>query len=255
MQAVHCCDAQYPLTEGGRSPYISVVVKGNAGSGCRPLELYRKGTIMTRFTASEKVMLGRALAPAAVTQTIVPATVGGALRDLTAAILRPLRQRAMVDRLEQLDDRMLQDIGVERFNIAAIAESVASRQAPSVSIALGNLLAVLGGSLAAWTERRAALRELNALDERMLRDIGITRGDIPAVVAGMTAAGHVDGVDPLEAVRRWARSRAAAQDLNALDNRTLDDIGMVRGDIDWVAEELAVRSLRPANTNHASQVA
>jgi uncharacterized protein YjiS (DUF1127 family) len=210
---------------------------------------------MTRFTASEKVMLGRAMAPAAVTRTIAPATVGGALRDLTAALLRPLRRQAIADRLERLEDRMLRDIGVERYEIGAIAESVVSRQAPRVSVALGNLFAVLGGSLAAWSERRAALRELNALDDRMLSDIGITRGDIPAVVAGMTAAGHADSIDPLEVVRRWARSRAAAQDLNALDNRTLDDIGMVRGDIDWVAEELAVRSLRPANTNQASQVA
>jgi uncharacterized protein YjiS (DUF1127 family) len=210
---------------------------------------------MTRFTASEKVMLGRAMAPATVTETIAPATVGGALRALTAAILRPLRRQAIVDRLERLEDRMLQDIGVERCEIAAIAESVSSRQAPTIGLALENLVAVLGGTLAAWSERRAALRELSALDDRMLRDIGITRADIPAVVAGMTAVRHVEGADPLEAVRRWARSRAAAQDLNALDNRTLDDIGMVRGDIDWVAEELAVRSLRPANTNQASQVA
>jgi len=210
---------------------------------------------MTRFTASEKVMLGRAMAPAGVTRTIAPATVGGALRDLAAALLRPVRRQAIADRLERLDDRMLQDIGVDRYEIGAIAESITARNAPRVGVALGNLFAVLGRSLAAWSERHAALRELNALDDRMLKDIGITRGDIPAVVAGMTAAGHAENTDPLEAVRRWARSRAAAQDLNALDNRTLDDIGMVRGDIDWVAEELAVRSLRPANTNQASQVA
>ena len=210
---------------------------------------------MTRFTASEKVMLGRAMAPAAVTRTIAPATVGGALRDVAAALLRPVRRQAIADRLERLDDRMLQDIGVERYNIGAVAESVTARNAPGLGIALSNLAAVLGASVGAWSERRAALRELNALDDRMLSDIGITRADISAVVAGMTPAGHVEGIDPLEAVRRWARSRAAAQDLNALDNRTLDDIGMVRGDIDWVAEELAVRSLRPANTNQASQVA
>ncbi len=210
---------------------------------------------MTRFTASEKTMLGRARAPAGVTQAIAPDTVGGALRDLTAAVLRPLRRQAIADRLERLDDRLLEDIGVQRSQIDVIADSVASRQTPRVGAALGNLFAVLVKSLAAWGERRAASRELNALDDRMLRDIGITRADIPAVIAGMTAAGHVDSTDPLEAVRRWARSRAAARDLNSLDNRTLDDIGMVRGDIDWVAEELAVRSLRPANTNQASQVA
>jgi uncharacterized protein YjiS (DUF1127 family) len=210
---------------------------------------------MTRFTASEKVTMGRAMAPAAVTRTIAPATVGGALRDLTAAALRPLRRRAISDRLARLDDRMLEDIGIQRFQIDVIADSVASRQAPSVGAALGHLAALLVKSAAAWNERRTALRELNALDDRMLSDIGITRGDIPAVVAGMTAGRHADSGDPLDAVRRWARSRAAAQDLNALDNRTLDDIGMVRGDIDWVAEELAIRSLRPANTNHTSQVA
>jgi len=210
---------------------------------------------MTRFTASEKLMLGRPMTSAAVSRTIAPENVGGALRALTAAILRPLRRQAIVDRLERLDDRLLADIGLQRFEIEAHAESLASRQAPSVGVALGNLFGMLVKSLAAWSERRTAERELNALDDRMLRDIGITRADIPTVVAGMTAAGHGDGSDPLEAVRRWARSRAAAQDLNTLDNRTLDDIGMVRGDIDWVAEELAVRSLRPANTNHASRVA
>jgi uncharacterized protein YjiS (DUF1127 family) len=218
--------------------------------------MYRKGiSIMTRFTASEKVMLGRAMAPAAVTRTIAPETIGRALRDLTAAILRPLRRQAIVDRLERLDDRLLADIGVQRFDIDAIADTVASRQVPSVGVAFGHLLGVLIRSLKAWSERRAAYRELSALDDRMLSDIGITRADIPAVIAGMTAAGHADSTDPLEAVRRWARSRAAAADLHTLDNRTLDDIGMVRGDIDWVAEDLAIRSLRPANTNHASQVA
>jgi len=210
---------------------------------------------MTRLTASEKVMLGRAMAPAAITQALASETVGGALSALAAAILRPVRRRAIADRLERLDERMLQDIGVQRFEIGAIADAATARQAPTVGAALGSLLALVAGKTIAWSERRAALRELNALDDRMLSDIGITRADIPAVVAGMTAAGHADNTDPLEAVRRWARSRAAAQDLNGLDNRTLDDIGMVRGDIDWVAEELAVRSLRPANTNQASQVA
>src|SRR5215470_15660540 len=217
--------------------------------------MYRKGTIMTRFTASERVMLGRAMAPAAVTQTIAPETVGGALRELTAAILRPLRRQAIADRLERLDDRLLADIGVQRFEIEAVADSVASRQAPSAGVALGHLFMAIGRSVVAWSERRTALRELNALDDRMLRDIGITRADIPAVIAGMAPGTRVESADPLEALRRWARARAAAEDLHTLDNRTLDDIGMVRGDIDWVAEELAIRSLRPANTNEASQVA
>jgi hypothetical protein len=34
-----------------------------------------------------------------------------------------------------------------------------------------------------------------------------------------------------------------------MDDRMLSDIGMVRGDIDWVSEAMAQRSLGTANTN------
>jgi len=34
-------------------------------------------------------------------------------------------------------------------------------------------------------QRRAAIRELNALNDHILKDIGMTRGDIPEVVEGM----------------------------------------------------------------------
>lgn len=38
----------------------------------------------------------------------------------------------------------------------------------------------------------AAIRDLRRLDDRLLADIGITRGQIPAVVAGLEARGAVD---------------------------------------------------------------
>jgi uncharacterized protein YjiS (DUF1127 family) len=41
---------------------------------------------------------------------------------------------------------------------------------------------------ARWRERRAALRELNALDDRTLRDIGISRSEIDWVVRSTEAA-------------------------------------------------------------------
>src|SRR5262249_35309156 len=160
---------------------------------------------MTGFTASE-VMFGRAIAPVTVTRAIAPETIGSALRDLMAAILRPLRRWAIIDRLERLDDRMLDDIGVRRYDIDAIAQSVASRQAPSVGTALGNVLASFVQAAVTWSERRAAYRELSALEDRMLRDIGITRADIPAVIDGITVHNPVDSADPLEIVRQWLRS-------------------------------------------------
>ena len=39
--------------------------------------------------------------------------------------------------------------------------------------------------------------------------------------------------------------------LNALDDRTLDDIGFVRGDIEWVSDELASRSLHGGHAHAA----
>jgi uncharacterized protein YjiS (DUF1127 family) len=110
--------------------------------------------------------------------------------------------------------------------------------------------------IVAWQERHAAEHELRGLDDRMLRDIGISRSDIREVAAGRPISARAEEAnEALEGLRRWIRSRAAAKELNALDSRTLNDIGMVRGDIDWVAEELALRSLHPANTNNASRVA
>jgi len=39
-------------------------------------------------------------------------------------------------------------------------------------------------AVAAWSDRRAALREILLLDDRMLRDIGLTRADAWAAVDG-----------------------------------------------------------------------
>lgn len=47
-----------------------------------------------------------------------------------------------------------------------------------------NCLGALWRGIATWYRRDALYRELAALDERGLKDIGITRSDIPAVMAG-----------------------------------------------------------------------
>ena len=57
--------------------------------------------------------------------------------------------------------------------------------------AIGRLLFAaprkIGRSLAAWTEQRRAYEELMGLDDRQLRDMGLARSEIPAVVAGTFA--------------------------------------------------------------------
>jgi len=112
-----------------------------------------------------------------------PETVGGALRALAAAILRPVRAGPSSIGSKGSKTGCFRISASKRYEIAAIAEIRDIAAAPSVGVALENLLAVSGGSLVAWSERRAAYRELSALDDRMLRDIGITRADNPAVIA------------------------------------------------------------------------
>jgi len=41
--------------------------------------------------------------------------------------------------------------------------------------------------LANWRARQLALEELSSLDDHMLADIGITRGEIPGIVSGKLA--------------------------------------------------------------------
>lgn len=214
--------------------------------------------IMTGYIDKEKVTFSRAL-PATLTRTIptnaVTRLAQAALRSVKRALLRAAVERE----LTRLDDRMLADIGVQRWDIAAIADRAATESfgAPAFRSEFGRVVREAFGG---WYSRQIAYRDLMALDDRMLRDIGISRADIPAVIARMRQdakrAVPVDAAaDIIQPLRHWNRSRLAAKDLNTLDDRTLDDIGMVRGDIVSVADELARRSLGVANGNSAPRAA
>jgi uncharacterized protein YjiS (DUF1127 family) len=205
---------------------------------------------MTRLSDNEKVVLAQAKMQAAVTRNVKIDSVAGAFKAVAKAAVRPIRRELIAKQLQKLDDRLLADIGLQRWQIEVVADNAVGGQQDSFPAAVAQLVGHLGKSFKLWREKRIAYRELMALDARMLRDIGLSRGDIPAVVAGMSrTAATTDSNDPLDALRRWNRSRSAAKTLNALDSRMLNDMGFVRGDIDWVAEELAVRSLAPANAN------
>jgi len=206
---------------------------------------------MTRFTDFEKAMLdlARTQDPAAKTRkTLTLADLGAALVE---SLRRPWRRSQLAFELGRLDERMLADIGMKRFEIETVACNAARAATPT----LGELA---GRSLATAWKRRQLRRELTALDDRMLTDIGISRADIPAVVAMVgfqPASDEGQEFDPIAGLRVWNRSRETARTLASMDDRQLNDIGFVRGDIDWVAEELAIRSLVPANRDSAPRAA
>jgi uncharacterized protein YjiS (DUF1127 family) len=205
---------------------------------------------MTRFTDFEKAMLDLAKMqePAAKTRTVTLADLGTALVE---SLRRPWRRAQLAFELGRLDDRMLADIGMKRFEVEAVADKASRQAVPSFGELVGQYLSTAG-------KRRELRRELNALDERMLADIGISRADIPAVVEAIGAQpASEDGVefDPIASLRVWNRSRDTARTLASLDDRQLNDMGFIRGDIDWVAEELAIRSLVPANSDSTPRAA
>jgi uncharacterized protein YjiS (DUF1127 family) len=105
--------------------------------------------------------------------------------------------------------------------------------------------------------RQAAIDELMALDDRMLADIGLARENISAAVGFEPHFGWFrEGVASLaHPFRLWQRSIDATRTLKTLDDRALNDVGMLRGEIGWVATELAERSLTPANSNGLKRVA
>lgn len=68
-----------------------------------------------------------------------------------------------------------------------------ARRLPRVTRAFTDLVvtsvSALGGAFRDWLRRRRDTRVLEALDDRMLADIGVWRGGIPAFVRGIERRG------------------------------------------------------------------
>jgi uncharacterized protein YjiS (DUF1127 family) len=204
---------------------------------------------MNAITYNKNAVFAAATLPAAT----APRTMESRQESLTEILFRPFRRAKIARELRLLDQRMLSDIGLSPSDIDRIAAESVGGQGKWLVL---SLIAYAGRKIAEWAHRRATYRGLMALDDRMLTDIGLSRSDIPDVVKAMHgpfAAQPVDGRFETEVVmplKQWNLWRIAHKQLNQLDNRMLSDIGFVRGDIDWVADELATRAVnKPANAN------
>jgi uncharacterized protein YjiS (DUF1127 family) len=205
---------------------------------------------MTRYTDSTIAMQTAATTPAGIASHITISRPAG-YPSLADVLLRPFKRAQIVRELQALDERMLRDIGVTKADI----DTVASKSVGGDEWVVVSLAKLLGRKLAAWSSRRDAYRRLMALDDRMLADIGLNRTEIPAVVKAMHGSEAQSGFEAevVLPLKQWNLWRDAHKQLSQLDNRMLSDIGLVRGDIDWVAEELADRAVRkPANVNTAA---
>ncbi len=124
----------------------------------------------------------------------IPAANGNRPRvGPVAALVRTIRRRHTANLLRQLDSRLLDDIGITRGDIDAVAAKAAARKGapampamPGVS-SLARLPASIVTALTKAWRRQAAIVGLQRLSNHTLADIGIVRGCIPEIVDAMMA--------------------------------------------------------------------
>jgi uncharacterized protein YjiS (DUF1127 family) len=145
-------------------------------------------------------------------------------RDLSVLVLHPLRQallrRRTAAELGRLNGHLLRDIGLERSDIEVVAERLVSEALPAPTVRPGLLQ-----SLRRWRERRTALYAETATPAEAAEEEGFWASVV-------------------ESFRQWNLSRQAAGEMARLGPDTLSDLGYVKGDVDWVPEVLAERSLQ-----------
>jgi uncharacterized protein YjiS (DUF1127 family) len=212
--------------------------------------------IMYRTTANEKVVLGRANMPEATTRKTGFGALTVFAKQVITSVRHVLERNAIARELSALSDRELADIGLHRGDIPAVAaQSVTVPAGPNLFAAFGRMLHdLLVAPVVLWNKRRVAYSALNALDNRMLADIGIARAEIGDVVKGMHKAVSYPAVslDLVAPIAAWNRARQTANQLYKLEDRMLLDIGVVRGDIEWLASEVAHKAATAANRNQST---
>ncbi len=191
-------------------------------------------------------------------------TGSAALARFGAVLVNSARRhfkRAAIEReLARLDNRMLGDLGLSRSEIGFVAQQAVAVPGEGTLFQEFSRLVfnLVVRPVAEWSRRREIYDQLMSMDDRMLADIGMTRYDaaeyvrrlgrevqepLPEVLAAMEQ-------DITAPIRAWNRARVTARQLDELTDRQLVDIGVVRGDIDELAQEVARKAV--ANFNGAT---
>ena len=173
-------------------------------------------------------------------------------------VVLPLRQkihtrRAMTE-LRRLNDHSLRDIGIDRGQIETVVQGMKIETPRTPRPEVGPIAA-----LRRWIVRRRTINSLNALDNRLLDDIGLIRAHIPTFVRDLETAvlsGRIEGLTAAQKVRgatsaprsleQWNLSHRAAGDMTRLDSDALADLGYVKGEVDRAPEVPAERRLNVA---------
>jgi uncharacterized protein YjiS (DUF1127 family) len=179
-------------------------------------------------------------------------------RAVANAVRKHFKRAAIERELSRLDNRMLEDLGLTRGEIGYVAKTaVEDLQTGTLFAEFSRLLVNLFvRPVLSWNNRRKVYDTLMAMDDRMLADIGLSRYEIADYVRNLgdsheTLPEGFVGMeqDVIAPFRTWNRARLTARQLNDLTDRQLLDIGVVRGEIGDLAQEVARKATAAANLN------
>jgi uncharacterized protein YjiS (DUF1127 family) len=180
---------------------------------------------------------------------------------LVNSVRRHFKRAAIERELGRLDNRMLGDLGLSRSEIGFVAQQAVALPGEGTLFQEFSRLVfnLVVRPTVEWSRRREIYDQLMSMDDRMLADIGMTRYDAAEYVRRLgrevqeplpetLAAMEQDVTAP---IRAWNRARLTARQLHELSDRQLMDIGVVRGDIAELAQEVARKAV--ANFNVQSE--
>ena len=181
---------------------------------------------------------------------------------LVNSVRRHFKRAAIERELARLDNRMLGDLGLSRSEIGYVAQQAVAVPGEGTLFQEFSRLVfnVIVRPTVEWSRRREIYDQLMSMDDRMLADIGMTRYDAAEYVRRLgrevqeplpetLAAMEQDVTAP---IRAWNRARLTARQLNELTDRQLMDIGVVRGDIGELAQEVARKAVANFNAEPAT---
>jgi uncharacterized protein YjiS (DUF1127 family) len=137
------------------------------------------------------------------------------LTALFSSLRRRLRHRRTLTALGRLDDRLLSDIGVSRAEIEATAAFCCETQPQRGE----SVWQKIGAWLSREHRRRQTIRELSAMSDEMLADVGIARADIPAIAAALFVERPAAAAPVGEPVERGSEIPVTAQVLSFIEVR------------------------------------
>lgn len=111
------------------------------------------------------------------------AAISKAVGTVKAKIAKSRANAKAMAQLQNMTSRELSDLGIARSEIRIAVMGDAAFRKPFFT-QLATLVAPLVKSYEDWRSRREGYAQLMAMDARQLSDIGLTRGDIEAAVAG-----------------------------------------------------------------------